>query len=83
MGVWVFLVCVLCGQIQPRACAYASCWQINPVNLDLRCSQKKCILECTFTHSDLSLTHTHTCIGVCVVGCHSVCERDRQIAGKV
>ena len=36
---WVcgyFFVYVLCVQIQPRAFAYASCWQINPGNPNLR-----------------------------------------------
>ena len=81
---WVcgyFFVCVLCVQIQPGACAYASCWQINPGNPDLRRQSEEVRLK-IYTHTGLFLshTHTHTSTRVCAVGCNSMCERDRKTA---
>ena len=75
------MVGVLCVQIQPRACAYANCWQINPGKIDLRRQSEEVCLR-IHTHAGLSLTHKHThkYTGVCVIGCHSVCERDRKTA---
>jgi len=62
VGVY-FCVCVLCVQIQPCACAYASCWQINPGNPDLRRQSEEVRLR-IHTHSPLSHTHTHAHIHV-------------------
>jgi len=68
-----------CIQIQPRGFAYANCWQINPGNPDLRRqSEEVRLIIHTPTGLSPSHTHTHTYTGVCVVGCHSMCERDRK-----
>jgi len=59
---WVcgyFCVCVLCVQIQPRACAYTCRWQINPGNPNLRRQSEEVRLR-IHTRTGLSLCHTQT-----------------------
>jgi len=63
--------CVFFGiQIQPRAYAYASCWQINPGKQflpDLRRQSDEVRLR-IHTQTALSLFHTHTHMYSCVCG---------------
>jgi len=81
---WVclyFFVCVSCVQVQPRACAYVSCWQMNPGNPDSR-RQSEVVRLRIHTHTGpLSLTHTHMhrCVSLSVIVCVREIERHQQI----
>jgi len=57
--------------------AYASCWQINPGNPDLRRqSEEVRLIIHTPTGLSLSLSHRHTHAQVCVSLGVSMCDRD-------